>query len=165
MVLERAGVGAATNPEGKFSISGLPVGTYSLKISAVGYASQVITNVVVTTGRTLPVQIKLDESAIEVEEVTAEGTYFSRAQQLSPVSANVNRSEVLRAPGGVQDVQRVLQNFPSVASSTDNINELIVRGGAAYENLTILDHMEDSSINHYANQFSSAGPINMVMRK
>ncbi|MBP1656233.1 MAG: TonB-dependent receptor plug [Bacteroidetes bacterium] len=163
MVMERPGTGAATTSEGKFRISGLGVGTYSLRISAVGYTSQVLTNVVVTTGRILPMLIKLDQTTIEVEEVTAEALYFGRAQQLSPVSANVvNRSEVLRMPGGVQDVQRVLQNFPGVASSTDNMNELIVRGGAAYENLTLLDHMEIPSINHYSNQFNSAGPINMV---
>jgi hypothetical protein len=62
----------------------------------------------------------------------------------------------------VQDVQRIAQNLPGVASSTDNINELIVRGGAPFENLTILDNMEIPSINHYSNQFNSAGPINMV---
>ncbi|MBI3189310.1 MAG: TonB-dependent receptor, partial [Ignavibacteriales bacterium] len=38
----------------------------------------------------------------------------------------------------------------------------IVRGGAPYENLTIMDNMEIPSINHYSNQFNSAGPINMV---
>ena len=163
MVVDASGVGAATDPDGRFRITGLNVGTYNLRISAVGYTSMVLTNVVVTTGRILPLQIKLDQTAIEVEEVTTEGSYFSRAQQLSPVSSNImNRSEVLRMPGGVQDVQRVLQNFPGVASSNDNMNELIVRGGAAYENLTIMDHMEIPSINHYANQFNSAGPINMV---
>lgn len=163
MVVEETGIGAATDADGRFRLNGLKVGTYSLRISAVGYSPMVLTNVVVTTGRILPLQIKLDQTAIEVEEVTTEGSYFSRAQQLSPVSANiVNRSEVLRMPGGVQDVQRVLQNFPGVASSNDNMNELIVRGGAAYENLTIMDHMEIPSINHYANQFNSAGPINMV---
>ena len=49
-----------------------------------------------------------------------------------------------------------------MASSTDNINELIVRGGAPFENLTVMDRMEGPSINHYSNQFNSAGPINMV---
>jgi hypothetical protein len=37
-----------------------------------------------------------------------------------------------------------------------------VRGGAPYENLTVMEGMEIPSINHYPNEFNSAGPINMV---
>ncbi|HCV42332.1 MAG TPA: hypothetical protein DGH68_02525, partial [Bacteroidetes bacterium] len=163
VVKEKPTVGAATEANGSFRIHGLDVGTYSLNISAIGYVSQVMTNVVITTGRSTPLLIKLDETTIEMGEVTVEANYFSRGQQMSPVSANViDRSEVLRSPGGVQDVQRVIQNLPGVASSTDNINELIVRGGAPFENLTVMDNMEIPSINHYSNQFNSAGPINMV---
>jgi hypothetical protein len=162
-VVEKTTVGTASGIDGTFKILGLDVGTYSLNVSALGYQQQVVTNVVITTGRATPVAIKLEESAIQVEGVTAQASYFSRAQQMSPVSSNViNRSEVLRSPGGIQDVQRVAQVLPGVASSTDNINELIVRGGAPYENLTIMDNMEIPSINHYSNQFNSAGPINMV---
>ncbi|TAK56830.1 MAG: TonB-dependent receptor [Bacteroidetes bacterium] len=163
VVVEKSTVGASSDVEGIFKIRALEVGTYSLNVSALGYQPQIVTNVVITTGRATPVMIKLEESAIQVEGVTAEASYFSRAQQMSPVSANVlDRSEVLRSPGGIQDVQRVVQSLPGVASSTDNINELIVRGGAPFENLTILDHMEIPSINHYSNDFNSAGPINMV---
>jgi hypothetical protein len=163
VVVQQPAAGASTDPDGFFAIRGLGVGTYSLQVTAVGYARQVITNIVLSTGRSVPVLVKLDPKLIELEGVTTEASYFSRGQQISPLSVNVlDRSEVLRSPGGVQDVQRVAQNLPGVASSTDNINELIVRGGAPFENLTIMDHMEIPSINHYANQFNSAGPINMV---
>jgi hypothetical protein len=163
LVRELTAVGAASGANGEFLIKDLDVGTYSLRFSCLGYAPQILTNVVVATGRATPLLVKMDEVTIELEGVTAEGTYFSRAQAMSPLSSNVfNRAEILRLPGSVQDVQRVVQNLPGVASSTDNINELIVRGGASFENLTMLDGMEIPSINHYANQFNSAGPINMV---
>jgi len=163
LVQERQGVGSATDAGGRFHVRGLEVGTFSLRVSAIGYITQVITNVVVSTGRATSLNIKLEETAIEMQGVTVKANYFSRGQQMAPISSNeFNRSEVLRSPGGVQDVQRVAQNLPGVASSTDNINELIVRGGAPFENLTILDNMEIPSINHYSNQFNSAGPINMV---
>ena len=163
IVVEKPTIGTSSDTNGIFMIRDLQVGTYSLKVSAVGYMTQITTNIVVTTGRTTPVSIRLDESPVQMKEVTAEVSYFARARQMSPVSSNViDRSEVLRSPGGIQDVQRVAQNLPGVASSTDNINELIVRGGAPFENLTIMDHMEIPSINHYSNEFNSAGPINMV---
>ncbi|MBI4810382.1 MAG: carboxypeptidase regulatory-like domain-containing protein, partial [Ignavibacteriales bacterium] len=163
IIQEKPEIGTSTDINGNFKLRGLDVGTYSLKVSAIGYAPQVITNLVVTTGRATPIAVKLTETVVEVEGATTSVNYFTRAQEMSPVSANIiDRSEVLRSPGGIQDVQRVAQNFPGVASSTDNINELIVRGGAPFENLTIMDNMEIPSINHYSNQFNSAGPINMV---
>lgn len=163
IIEEKQEIGTSTDINGNFKLRGLDVGTYSLKVSAIGYTRQVITNIVVSTGRTTPISIKLTETVVEVEGVTTLVSYFTRAQEMSPVSANlIERADVLRSPGGIQDVQRVAQNFPGVASSTDNINELIVRGGAPFENLTIMDNMEIPSINHYSNQFNSAGPINMV---
>lgn len=163
LVLEKSKVGASTDIDGRFSIHGLEVGAYSLRISAVGFLEQVVTNVVVATGRANVITIKLEERPVEVEGMTIQADYFQRGKEMSPVSANVfDRSEILRSPGSIQDVQRVVQNLPGVASSYDNINELIVRGGAPYENLTIMDNMEIPSINHYSNQFNSAGPINMV---
>ena len=163
VVVQLPKIGSASDVNGTFHIRGLDVGTYSLQVSAIGFATQVVTNVVITTGRATQVMIKLEETAIEMQGVTVQASYFGRGQQMSPISSNVlDRAEVLRSPGSVQDVQRIVQNLPGVASSTDNINELIVRGGAPYENLTIMDHMEIPSINHYSNQFNSAGPINMV---
>ncbi len=163
LVQQKQGVGGATDVNGNFRIRGLEVGTYSLQISAIGYTMQVVTNVVISTGRATSLTVKLDETAIEMQGVTVQASYFSRGQQMAPISSNsFDRAEVLRSPGGVQDVQRIAQNLPGVASSTDNINELIVRGGAPFENLTTLDNMEIPSINHYSNQFNSAGPINMV---
>jgi outer membrane receptor protein involved in Fe transport len=162
-VVELPSVGTTTDADGNFRLGGLPVGTYSLRVSAVGYESQIVTNVVVTTGRPVPVRVKLTEQVLEQEAVVVHADYFSRGDALSPISTNVfDRSEIRRLPGALQDVQRVVQALPGVASSTDNINELIVRGGAPYENLTVMDHMEIPSINHYSNQFNSAGPITMV---
>lgn len=163
LVVEKEGAGAATSVEGTFRIDNLKVGTYSLRVSAVGYETQVLTNVVVSTGRQSPVFVALDETILTTGEVTVKASYQSRGDLIAPLSTNaLNRSEILRSPGGVQDVQRVVQSLPGVASSTDNINELIVRGGAPFENLTVMEHMEIPSINHYSNQYNSAGPINMV---
>lgn len=95
--------------------------------------------------------------------MTVSATYFNRNSELSLLSVNdYDRAEVKRQPGSVQDVQRVVQNLPGVASSNDNVNELIVRGGAPSENLTVMEGMEIPSINHYPNEFNSAGPINMI---
>lgn len=163
VVVEKPSFGTTSDVQGRFLIRDIEVGTYSLRISAVNYHVHITTNVVVSTGRQSPVSAALDEKVLSGEDVTVRAQYFSRGQLMAPVSANaMDRSEIRRAPGAIQDVQRAVQSLPGVASSTDNINELIVRGGAPFENLTIMDQMEIPSINHYSNQFNSAGPINMV---
>jgi len=163
VVVGREAVGTATDASGSFVLGAVDVGTYNLRVSAVGFETKVVTNVVVTTGRSTPLHVELQETVLELEEITVRAQYFTREKELSPLSISVfDRSEIRRSPGSVQDVQRVVQSLPGVASSTDNINELIVRGGAPYENLIVLDGMEIPSINHYSNQFNSAGPINMV---
>ncbi len=162
-IVELPSLGASTDESGNFTITGIPVGTYSLKTSLIGYEPTVQTNVVVSTGRSTKMAIKLFEQAVSVSGVTVQANYFSRNNDIAPLSVNsYDRAEVKRQPGSVQDVQRVVQNLPGVASSNDNINELIVRGGAPFENLTVMEHMEIPSINHYPNEYNSAGPINMV---
>ena len=162
-IVEQPIYGTVTDTSGNFMIKGIEVGTYSLKITLIGYESIILTNIVVSTGRSTKVSIKLNEQAVQVGGVTVNATYFSRTNELSPLSVNnYDRAEVKRQPGSVQDVQRVVQNLPGVASSNDNMNELIVRGGSPSENLTVLENMEIPSINHYPNEFNSAGPINMI---
>jgi hypothetical protein len=162
-IIEQSSLGTVTDASGTFNIKGIQVGTYSLKATLIGYESFVATNIVVSTGRSTKVSIKLSEQAVQVGGVTVNASYFSRNNEISPLSVNnYDRAEVKRQPGSVQDVQRVVQNLPGVASSNDNVNELIVRGGSPSENLTVMESMEIPSINHYPNEYNSSGPINMV---
>jgi hypothetical protein len=162
-IVELQSLGASTDTNGFFFIKNVPVGTYSLKAAIIGYEGTIATNVVVSTGRSTKITIRLSEQAVQTNGVTVQASYFSRTNDIAPLSINdYDRAEVKRQPGSVQDVQRVVQNLPGIASSNDNVNELIVRGGAPYENLTVMDYMEIPSINHYPNQLNSAGPISMI---
>lgn len=162
VVLELENVGAATDIEGKFRIK-VPLGTFSLKASLVGYSPVVKTDLVVTSGRETFILIKLSSSSIELNEVTVKADYFDKSIQLNNLSTVVlSQQEVRRSPGSMQDFQRILQAMPGVANSNDQTNELLVRGGAPYENLVIIDDIELRSLNHYPNQYNSGGPINMV---
>jgi hypothetical protein len=152
-IVELQSLGASTDTNGFFFIKNVPVGTYSLKAAIIGYEGTIATNVVVSTGRSTKITIRLSEQAVQTNGVTVQASYFSRTNDIAPLSINdYDRAEVKRQPGSVQDVQRVVQNLPGIASSNDNVNELIVRGGAPYENLTVMDYMEIPSINHYPNR-------------
>lgn len=163
VVVEKPTIGAATDMKGNFIIRNLSVGEYSLRASMVGYTPVVITNVVVSTGRGVLVKIKLAETLVELEEVEISADYFSKAGAISAVSTQeLDAREIRRSPGAAQDMHRVMQVLPSVANSNDQTNEMIVRGGAPNENLTVMDNIEIPTTNHYPNQFNSGGPISMV---
>ncbi len=163
VVVEIQSIGTVTDENGEFQISKLPVGEYSLRATLIGYKQTIQTNVVVSTGRSTKVKFRLNEEAVNVDEVVVHADYFSSEGSISPVSAiGLNGAEVKRSPGSAQDMQRIVQNLPGVANGNDQTNELIVRGGAPDENLTVMDYIEIPSTNHYPNQFNSGGPINMI---
>ena len=73
--------------DGKFTLAGVPAGTYTLEISATGFATQVKHGVVVAAGQTATLPVALGIASVS-EEVTVEAdTDTSVASQLSPVKS------------------------------------------------------------------------------
>lgn len=158
--------GAATDLNGSFQIDHLEPGTYSLRISALGYESTTIYDIPVTPGRSRSLEIRLHPSAVVGEEVTVTVDRFLPSTPELPTSArNLRYEEVRRAPGGLEDVQRTVQALPGVVTSNDQDNAVIVRGGAPDENLTIIDGIEVENTNHLTigeDVKGNGGPINAL---
>ncbi|MCP5063156.1 MAG: TonB-dependent receptor [Ignavibacteriae bacterium] len=162
IVNELENMGAATNIDGKFKIIS-PVGSYSIKVSLIGFQSVVKTDIIVKSNSELYVEVFLVETTLEFDEIKVTADYFDKAiieNNLSTIALGVE--EVRRSPGAMGDFQRILQSMPGVSFSNDQTNELLVRGGSPNENLTVFDGMELHSTNHYPNEFNSGGPINMI---
>lgn len=162
IINELKNTGAATDTDGRFVVV-VPVGSYSVRASMIGFQPVVKTDVIVTAGSETHIVIRLSEAPVELGQVTVSPDYFEKASVENNLSTVVLGSEeVKRSPGSAQDFQRILQAMAGVSFTTDQTNELLVRGGAPDENLTVLDHMELHSTNHYPNQYNSGGPINMI---
>ncbi len=162
LITELENTGTASDLNGKFKIK-LPVGSYSIKVSLIGFTTVIRTDIVIKTNSVSYVEIQLSPALLKMEEVTVTADYFDKAvieNNLSTVALGVE--EVRRSPGSMLDFQRILQGMAGVSFSNDQTNELLVRGGSPNENLTIFDNMELHSTNHYPNEFNSGGPINMI---
>ena len=162
LVTELENIGAATDVDGNFKIK-IHVGSYSIKVSLIGYTSIIRTDIVIKTNSESYFEIQLSPTSLKMDEVTVTADYFDKAvieNNLSTIALGVE--EVRRSPGAMRDFQRILQGIAGVSFSSDQTNELLVRGGSPNENLTIFDNMELHSTNHYPNEFNSGGPINMV---
>ncbi len=71
-------------------------------------------------------------------------------------------AEIQRNPGANRDISRVVQSLPGVTTTANFRNDLIIRGGAPNENRFFLDDVEVPTINHFATQGSSGGPVGLI---
>ena len=162
LITQLENIGAATDIDGNFKLN-IPVGSYSIRVSLIGFTSIVRTDIIIKTKGEQYVEIHLSPTSLSIDEVTVTADYFDKAvieNNLSTLA--LGAEEVRRSPGAMGDFQRILQGIAGVSFSSDQTNELLVRGGSPNENLTIFDNMELHSTNHYPNEFNSGGPINMV---
>jgi hypothetical protein len=154
--------GASTDINGKFSFSNIPVGTYIIRASAIGFEPHTYTDIVVASGKQTRVNIDLLESILEFEGVTVTGEFFQRSPD-APISVQtLGAEEIRRLPGGLEDVVRAISILPGVAQVQNGRNDLIVRGGAPSENLFVIDNIEVANINHFGTQGASGGPLSFI---
>jgi hypothetical protein len=161
LVLE-TNFGAAANEDGYFKITGLPLNTYQIRASVVGYNQQIKTDVVIQTGKPSEVNFELVPQAIELEDITVTGDYFTKDPLEVNSIRNFSYEEIRRSPGGFEDVVRALSILPGVAQADAGRNDLIVRGGAPSENLYLINGIEVPNINHFGTQGATGGPLSYV---
>ena len=153
--------GTTTDIDGNFELR-VDAGLYNLEISFIGYRTKLEPEIQASPASPAQITVKLDEDAQQLAEVEVVANPFEKDAE-SPVSVqNLGVNEIRRSPGGNQDISRVIQNLPGVASSVSFRNELIVRGGAPNENRFYLDGIEIPSINHFSTQGGGGGPVGII---
>ncbi len=155
-------MGAATDTEGKFSMVNVPVGTYTLRISCIGFKPLFKTDVVVSTGQPVQLHVQLEDATEQMGEVVVTGPYFYTPKELVTSTHGINYEEIRRQPGALEDVSRMIQTMPGVVPTNDQRNDLVVRGGSPSENLTVVDNVEVPNLSHFGTQGASGGPISML---
>lgn len=154
--------GASTDENGKFKIENLPINSYSVRASAVGFMSVTKTDIIVSNIKSNELVFLLRQMPIELENVTVMSDYFSNDRTEIGSIKTFSYEEIRRSPGGFEDVIRALSVLPGVALVSSGRNDLIVRGGAPSENLFLIDGFEVSNINHFGTQGASGGPLSYV---
>jgi hypothetical protein len=162
VILKGVGLGAASNMQGEFSIINVPVGSYSVEFSYIGFESVTKTDIIVRSGRATFVNCEMSMSTISSDEVVVTGGIFTLSEEEVSSSANFSYEEIRRAPGSAGDVSRILMTLPGIGKVDDQKNSLIVRGGSPNENSFYVDNIEIPNINHFPTQGSSGGPISLI---
>lgn len=108
--------GAVSNVDGRFNIVGMRVGgPYEIKISYIGFANTVISNVNLQLGETYPINVDLREDTNELQDlvVSAQRTKFT--SEKTGAATNITSSQIT--------------NLPSVSRSITDITRLSPYGG------------------------------------
>ncbi len=151
--VEDKSIGTTTNEYGFYSLS-LPAGNYVLKVAYMGYVEQTQTVV-------LNKDYKLNVSLVAEGKQLAEVVVHSKARNDNVTSAqmgmntlNVKELSALPVLFGEKDVLKIIQLLPGVKSAGDGNSGFFVRGGAADQNLILLDEAVVYNPSHLLGFFS-----------
>ena len=144
VLVENATVGAATDPDGRFLISGIHPGKYTLKISCISYASVIIEGVEVVNNRETELRVELEEEAIAMEAVTVKAVRRMNSEsamiyavKTAPLVMNAVSSQIISRTQD-KDASEVIRRIPGVSIIDGKF--VMVRGLAQRYNNVWINH-------------------------
>lgn len=157
--------GTATDAEGYFRFSNLPLGRTDLEASLIGYRTEVKNNLLLISGRELVVDFRLEEQVITMEDVVIrpDPRKDQPSNEMASVSArSFTIDETERYAGSLGDPSRMATNFAGVSSVSDQRNDIVIRGNSPLSLLWCLEGVEIPNPNHFGSLGSTGGPISML---
>ena len=141
VLIEGTGRGTTTDVEGNYVLLNLRPGFYTLVYSYIGYQSQRITDVQVTSGQTTRIDVRLNQSVIEGEELIVQAERPLVRKDLTASQKTVISEEIEALP--VESLFGVLATTAGVTTGASG--ELHVRGGRSNEISYLVDGLAVSN--------------------
>jgi Carboxypeptidase regulatory-like domain len=158
-------LGATSDANGYFRLENVPVGRQSVQVVYLGYAPATLNNLLLNSGKELELIVQMEESIAEtgVVEITAEDKKTESVNKMSTVSTrSFSIEEAMRYSGTLQDVSRMAQNYAGVSNSSDDRNDIIIRGNSPTGVLWRLEGIDIPSPNHFSTLGTTGGPISLL---
>ena len=184
IVIEGTTLGAATDFDGYYTILNIPAGSYTVKVSMMGYVTESTENVTVMADLTTTLNIRLRPTVIEGEEIVVVAERPLVQKDVTASRAIVSREEIEKMP--VASVNQAIVQQTGV--TLDGEGYMHIRGGRETEISYMIDgcklvdpfvHMNDTrvpesaaeEVSVYTGGFeaeygeTSSGIINVVTRE
>lgn len=155
---------AITNNNGYFSLLNVSVGHQTITISCVGYETQVINEILVTSGKEVIIHASLTEKITQLNEIIVKGTSKRKVKnEMVTVSGHAfNADDTRKYAGSLGDPSRMVAGFAGVSSSNDSRNDIIVRGNSPNGLLWEMEGIDIPNPNHYGSLSSTGGPVSIL---
>lgn len=157
-------IGAATDFDGRFKIEKVSLGRHTIQISFIGYETKTMSNVEVTSGKEVIINVELQESLL-IDEVVieVEQNKDKTINKMATVSARTfSIDETMRYAGSLNDVARMAQNFAGVQGADDSRNDIVIRGNSPTGVLYRLEDVDIPNPNHFALNGTTGGPVSIL---
>lgn len=149
---------SVTDTLGRFKIQ-LPLGHHTFLFRNLGYVTREIPDIQIGSGKEVFLNVFLTEQVFQTEDVDVKASSTRWLNPMATVSARTLRSQdATRYAAGYFDASRMVVNFAGVSSGTsDDSNEIIVRGNSPRGLLWRLEGVEIPNPNHFSNGQGSSG--------
>ena len=145
--------GAATDIDGNYFIINVPVGTYSLRASIIGYAPRTVSNVKVMIDMTTTIDFSLQSADVEMNEVVVVATR-------PPIQADLTSTKHIVEAEAINALP--VDDFREVVFMQAGVNGSHFRGGRFNEALFLVDGMAiKSAINSYSGTTTAGFATNL----
>jgi hypothetical protein len=162
VVIKGSSLGVATDQDGNFKITGVPLGRQTIVCSYIGYATFEANNIIINSAKEAVFAIEMIEDIAMMQEVVVSGRPKGNApvNEMSLVSTrSFSVEETQRFAAAANDPGRMATSFPGVQPSRDNRSDIIVRGNSGIGLGWRLEGIDIPNPNHFARIGSSGGGI------
>jgi hypothetical protein len=164
---DRPKPGTVTDEDGNFRMPGVAVGRHTVTVSYIGYESQTIHDIVVSSGKEVVLTIDMTEQAEALTEVViaadAQEDKSTTNNDLVMVSGrSFNPDDTKRYAGAIGDPSRMAANFAGVVGGNDARNDIVVRGNSPTGMLWQMEGLNIPNPNHFGSLVSTGGPVSML---
>lgn len=157
--------GASTDMDGYFKIEKVKIGRVSLIVSYLGYHTQYLDNISLSSGKELILNIKMSEEVNQINEVvvSAEKDKSETINAMATLSARTfSVEESQRYAGARNDVSRMAANYAGVNTANDAVNDIVIRGNSPNGLLWRLEGVDIPNPNHFGTMGATGGPVSML---
>jgi hypothetical protein len=153
-------MGTITDEKGYFRLEKVPIGRHNFQVSCVGYETQLISEILVSSGKEIVLTIKAKEQITKLEDVSVKA-YTKKDKPINNMATLSARTfsveEARRYAGGFDDPGRVASSFAGVCTENLRDNSIVVRGNSPKGLLWRLEGVEIPNPNHFANMETFGG--------
>lgn len=128
-------LGSASDIDGKYFIINVPIGTYRVQASMVGYTKKIIINVIISPDRVAKIDFELNSSIIQGEEVVVTAERNTLHKEVSGTQMVVTEDQ-LKSVAGIREISTFLELQPGVSNENGFIS---IRGGSVDQTGTFIN--------------------------
>lgn len=140
--LEGTSFGASTDVNGHYAISKVPVGSYTLQVTYLGYDTLQLP-ITLKANQILSKLLNIEKSLINLGVVEISAEHQARKTEIQTSVIKITPKQIKQIPtvGGEPDLAQYLQVLPGVVFTGDQGGQLYIRGGSPIQNKVLLDGM------------------------